>query len=109
MTDQECVYTLARWDVVPGKEKEFVAAWSSLGQVFSDLVRPPAWGTLLRSQTEPLVFYSFGPWRCQHDIETMRSDPKAQDGFATLAALCTKMAPGNFDLIKHINLPAGET
>ncbi|HEV2124363.1 MAG TPA: antibiotic biosynthesis monooxygenase family protein, partial [Chloroflexota bacterium] len=95
-------YTLARWYVKPGHEEAFLAAWQTLGAVFSTLpgVRH---GTLVQSVEDPLLFYSFGPWRSVEDIQAMRADPRAQAAFARLGEICTEMQPGVFRRVLHID------
>lgn len=60
------VWTLARWEVVPGREDDFVRVWQNLADwTLSEF--PSASGTLLRDREQPNVFFSFGPW---DDLET---------------------------------------
>ena len=89
-------YTLGAWRVKPGMEAEFVAAWKAVGEAFRALPHPPGRGTLLRSETDPTLFYSFGPWRSAEDIAAMRGDRGAQAAIGRLVDLCTEAAPGTF-------------
>ena len=99
-------YTLARYRVKPGQEDAFVAAWNALADSFGSLPAAPIWGALVRSQTEPEVYYSFGPWRSDADIKAMRSDPRARDAFARISEHCVEMAPGDFDLVRRVVVEA---
>ena len=105
MPHDEHDFTLARWDVHPGREDDFIDAWERLAETFSALDEPPLWGTLLRSTTEPSLFYSFGPWRDRAHIAAMREDPRAQAGFKEIADLCTAMSPGSYELVRHVTVP----
>lgn len=68
------VYTLGVWRVKAGREAEFIAAWNNLGLVFAQLAQPPSGrGTPIQSVGDPLLFYSFGPWKRLEDIEAMRA------------------------------------
>jgi heme-degrading monooxygenase HmoA len=97
---RESVYTLAEWRVMPGREAEFVTAWKELGTVFARLPQPPAdRGTLVRSVDDPLLFYSFGPWRSLEDVEAMRENAQAAEGVRRLRALCTAATPGTFRVV----------
>jgi quinol monooxygenase YgiN len=101
-------YTHAEWRVTPGREEEFVAAWRALGEAFSALERPPIWGTLLQSETEPTVFYSFGPWVSSEDVAAMRADPIAQAAMKRVIALCESARPGLYRLVAHVDVRAGD-
>jgi heme-degrading monooxygenase HmoA len=94
-------YTLALWRVKPGREEAFLAAWRGLGAVFSALpgVRH---GTLVQSVEDPLLYYSFGPWRSMDDIVAMRADARAQEAFGRLRDLCDEMRPGVFRQVLRI-------
>lgn len=96
---QEGAFTLGVWRVKAGREAEFTAAWKALGEVFSQLPNPPGAGTLIQSVTEPALFYSFGPWRRQEDVEQMRRDPAAQAAIQRVVDLCTEARPGVFRVV----------
>lgn len=100
-------YTLALWRVKPGREEAFLQAWRGLGEVFSALpgVRH---GTLVQSVEDPLLYYSFGPWRSMDDIRGMRGDPRAQEAFGRLRDLCDEMQPGVFRQVLRIDASANQ-
>jgi hypothetical protein len=94
------IYTLGVWRVQEGRQAEFIAAWKDLGLVFASLPNPPAGkGVLIQSTTDPLLFYSFGPWSSQEEVAAMRSDPRAQAGIESLVSLCTEARPGTFRVV----------
>lgn len=97
-------YTLAEWRVTRGREDEFIAAWRRLAEAFSALPAQPIWGTLVRSEREPTLFYSFGPWPSEESIARMRADPIAQVAIARAAALCDSATPGAFRQVEHVDL-----
>ncbi len=98
-------YTLATWKVKPGREQQFIEAWTNLGNVFTKLKNPPVEkGTLIQSLTEPTLFYSFGPWKKLEDIEAMRQNPEVQEALQKLRELCTEAAPGAYKVVKEIKL-----
>ncbi len=97
-------YTLAMWKVQPGREEEFRAAWSALGDAFARLPNPPKWGTLLQSLADPTLFYSFGPWDSQEDVAAMRRDPTAQEAIEKIRALCIEAMPGDYRVAQTIRL-----
>ena len=98
------IYTHALWRVKPGSEEAFIQAWSELAEAFSSLDRPPLWGTLIRSSAQPNLFYSFGPWQDEADVERMRVDPAAQGALAALVELCEEATPISFHLVRHVDV-----
>lgn len=74
--------------------------------VFSGLEHPPLWGTLLQSETEPTVFYPFGPWASNEDVAAMRSDPEAQAAIGRVVELCESATPGPCRLVAHVVVSA---
>ncbi len=97
----ESVYTLGVWRVKAGNEDAFIAAWKDLGAIFLRLPQPPPSGkaALIRSLSEPSLFYSFGPWNSLADIQAMREDKTAQDGIGRLRELCIEAMPGSFQVV----------
>lgn len=101
-------YTLGVWRVEEGKESEFIAAWKAVGEAFYELPHPPGPGTLLRSESDPSLFYSFGPWDRLEDIEAMRDDPRARAAIARLVELCTEASPGTFRVVAEAHGAAAQ-
>jgi hypothetical protein len=97
-------YTHAEWRVTPDREEEFIAAWHDLADTFSALERPPLWGTLLHSETEPTLFYSFGPWASGEDVASMRGDATARDALGRLVDLCESARPGPCRMVAHVDV-----
>jgi hypothetical protein len=95
------IFTLGRWVVRPGKQEEFVAAWSELGAFFGSLEHPPppGSGTLLGSLDDPTLFYSFGPWEHADHVAEMRAHPETPGRIGALVALCTEATPGGFAVV----------
>lgn len=97
-------YTLAKWHVHPGREPDFIHAWDRLARIFSSLPAPPLWGSLLQSEADPSLFYSFGPWRTTEDIQAMRSNADVQAAIETLRALCIEATPAAYRLVRHVDV-----
>ncbi len=94
------VYTLGMWKVKPGKEAEFIAAWTALSGVFSKLAMPPGGkGTLVQSLSDPLLFYSFGEWPSMDAVQAMRKDASAQEGIRKVGELCSEATPGSYRVV----------
>lgn len=96
------VYTLGVWRVKPGRDADFVAAWKALGEVFLALEHPPGPGTLLQSATDPALYYSFGGWAREADIQAMREDPGARAALQRLVELCTDATPGMYRVVARV-------
>lgn len=102
MTDQ--AYTLAMYRVRAGEEAAFLEAWDALAATFSSLPDPPLWGTLLRHRSDRTLFYSFGPWRSAAHVQAMRENAEAGEAFARLRPLCEELTPGDYELIRHVDV-----
>jgi quinol monooxygenase YgiN len=100
----EHAYTLAMYRVKPGHESAFIAAWNELANTFSSLSNPPIWGTLIRHRVDSTLFYSFGPWRGHEHVEAMRADPRAQRAFRKLSESCSEIAPGDYEVVRHVDV-----
>lgn len=92
-------YTLGVWRVRQGRESEFIEAWKAVGTAFLQLPNPPGPGTLIQSESDPALFYSFGPWKRLEDIQAMREDAQSQAALQKLISLCTEAAPGTYRLV----------
>lgn len=92
-------YTLGVWRVEQGREADFIDAWMAVGAAFSQLPNPPGPGVLVRSESDPALFYSFGPWKRLEDIQAMRGDAQSSAALQTLVSLCTEATPGAFRVV----------
>lgn len=99
MNMEQQIYTLGAWRVKEGREQEFVNAWKELGVIFNSLPNPPGKGILIRSTSDPTLYYSFGPWNSLEAVEIMRKDQRAQEGIRKLVDLCTEATPGSFQVV----------
>jgi quinol monooxygenase YgiN len=99
--DMTEVWTLARWTAVPGKEDDFVAAW----RAFAEQTRvdfPTAWGTLLRDQEHPNVFFSFGPWSDLETVGRWRGSEGFKQGVARMRQFLESFEPYTLDPVAKI-------
>jgi heme-degrading monooxygenase HmoA len=99
-------YTVGIWTVKPGREDEFVAAWSEMGARTLDQF-PHAHGTLLRRQDKPNTFVSFGPWRDPDEIQAWRASAAFQDGLRAMRDLLESFEPGVYELVTEISASPG--
>lgn len=104
ITAEDRVYTHAMWRVKKGQEKAFIKAWVNLAETFAQLEDPPVEGRLIQSISDSTLFYSFGPWRRLTDVEAMREDRLAQEAFQAVQALCEKVVPDTYRLVRRARL-----
>lgn len=99
MVSEPTAYTHAVWTVRAGEEDAFVAAWHRVADAFLELDKPPLWGKLIRSTTDPAVFCSFGPWEDAADIAAMRAHAGVGEALTAAIALCVTATPGGYELV----------
>lgn len=97
-------YTHAEWRVRNGHEAEFITAWHEMSDAFASLAARPLWGTLIQSEHDLTLFYSFGPWASAADIAAMRSDAAARAAIQRVMALCEHATPGTYREVAHVDL-----
>ena len=103
---KENYYTHALWHVKEGKTDDFIAAWERFGNALSQVPNsPPVQGTLIQSLSEPLVFYSFGPWESLEDINAMRNNENVKKALAAIIKLCQEAKPGNYKTVLQLAFP----
>jgi heme-degrading monooxygenase HmoA len=96
------VYDVSVWQVKPGREEEFVAAWDALGQW--TLERGfDTHGTLVRDRADPRRFVSFGPWRNAEEAERCRADPGFVERFARLESAIESYEPATYDVVMRVS------
>jgi heme-degrading monooxygenase HmoA len=91
------LYTCGTWTVVPGREDDFVAAWSDLARWTSEAISGSGWATLLQHHEKPNVFVSFGPWDSAEAVEAWRASPGFQERIGRIRALLEDFEPGLFE------------
>lgn len=75
MSDE--VFPHGRWTVKPGREDEFIVAWTDFAKWSKANVPGARWVVLLRDQQQRNIFISVGPWEGTAAVEAWR----ASDGF----------------------------
>jgi hypothetical protein len=90
-----------------GREEAFLAAWDELADTFTSLPNPPLWGTLIRHRVDRTLFYSFGPWRGAQDVAAMRESAEAGAAFGILRELCDELTPGDYEVVRHVDVGGG--
>lgn len=91
------LYTAGKWTVTPGREDEFVKAWSEMAEWTSAEIPGSSWATLLQHHEEPNVFLSFGPWDTTEAIAAWRESPGFKERVGRIRGLLKEFKPGVFD------------
>jgi heme-degrading monooxygenase HmoA len=65
-------YTHGIWQVKPGREEDFVAAWKDMADWTLENVEGGSWAKLCRDLERDDRFISFGPWGSLEAIENWR-------------------------------------
>ena len=95
------VFTSGRWKVLPGKEDDFVAAWSALATQ-TKVEFPDSTATLLRDRDDPTLFLSFGPWDSIEQIEQWRASHTFQAGVGKIRPLLDGFSPHTLDPVAGV-------
>lgn len=103
---KENFYTHALWHIKEGKVNEFIGAWKRFGITLAQIPgAPPAQGTLIQSLSDPMIFYSFGPWENIEDINAMRSNENVRKALSEIVELCQEAKPGNYKVVAQLSFP----
>jgi quinol monooxygenase YgiN len=91
--DEPSFYTGAEWLIRPGREDEFVRAWSDFVDWSATETDAALGGILLEDATEPRRFLSIGPWRSAEEAQAWFRRPGLQDRSAPLRELAESFEP----------------
>jgi quinol monooxygenase YgiN len=92
-------YTHGVWTVKPGREEQFVAAWTELAEWSFREVPGSVWAKLLRDSSTPNRFISFGPWEDLDAIDRWRAHPGWQERVQRLRELLEGFEPSTLELV----------
>jgi heme-degrading monooxygenase HmoA len=95
-------YTHGVWTVTPGREEEFVTAWTELAEWTLREVPGSKWAKLLRDSDAPKRFISFGPWEDLDAIESWRALPGWQERVQRLRELLDGFEPSTLELVAEL-------
>jgi heme-degrading monooxygenase HmoA len=95
-------YTHGIWTVTPGREEQFVAAWTELAEWTGRDVPGSIWAKLLRDSSAPNRFISFGPWESLDAIEGWRALAGWQQRVQRLRELLDGFEPSTLDLVAEL-------
>jgi heme-degrading monooxygenase HmoA len=92
------VYTTATWTPYPGKEEDFVSAWSEFASWASSM---PGAGrlSLARDIREPERFISFGGWDSLEQVRGWKGSPEFRGRMARVLQHVSDFNPSELDVI----------
>jgi heme-degrading monooxygenase HmoA len=91
------LYTSGTWTVIPGREEDFVAAWTEMARWTLESVPGAKWAKLLQHQEKRNVFVSVGPWESAEAIEAWRASSGFQERVGRIRELLEGFEPGVFE------------
>ena len=94
----EPVYTGAEWLIAPGREEDFVRAWTEFVDWSLAEAEGALGGMLLQDPSEPRRFLSLGPWTDRAAAEALFTRPDVQERSAPLRELADTFEPRFFEL-----------
>jgi heme-degrading monooxygenase HmoA len=92
------VYTMGSWMPNPGREEDFVAAWSEFAAWASS---QPGAGTLrlVRNLTAPERFVSFGDWKAIAAVRAWKGSPEFKERMARVLQHVSEFNPTELELV----------
>ncbi len=94
-------FTLGIWTVKPGSEKEFVELWTSFAQWTSANNPEAGAGYLLRDDTKPYRFISFGAWDRRETVKAWREHAEFKSFVAKVNELCDDFQPFSLSVVSN--------
>jgi len=99
------VYTSWDWHVTPGREAEFVEAWSKFAQRSRRDVDPTVHATLLRDDSDASHFMSVGSWHDLDMLDHWRQSMGFETDMARLEGMCETMKFMTLKVAAHAGPP----
>lgn len=95
-------YNVGVWNVKPGREDDFVAAWHALGEWAIESGYEFN-GTLLRDGADPGRFVSIDVWRSAEQLERHRDDGGYRDRLAAIEAAIADYDSRAYELVMQVS------
>ncbi len=95
-------YTAGVWNVKPGREEEFVAAWKEFAEWSSANAPGAGWAKLLRDSADPHRFVTFGPWESLEAIAAWRALDGWKERIGRVRELLVSFEPSTLDLVVEV-------
>ncbi len=95
-------FSVGIWLVKPGKETEFILAWSDFAKWTFDQNLGSPEVHLLQDLQQQRRFISFRPWESIQKIEAWRKLPEFRAFFAKAKEMCDEIMPMTLNPIVHL-------
>jgi heme-degrading monooxygenase HmoA len=92
-------YTLGIWKVKPGKEADFINAWTSFAKWTNQNCSGAGKAYLLRDENDSSRFISFSPWDSENSIRKWRDRKEFADFVANAKTLCDDFQPNTLKVV----------
>jgi heme-degrading monooxygenase HmoA len=92
------VYTGAEWLVKPGREEEFVEAWTEFVDWSLEEAAGALGGMLLQDRSEPRRFLSLGPWESREEAEAWLTRADLEERAGPLREVAQRFEPRFLEL-----------
>jgi len=93
MNGDSKVYSAGIWTVKPGKEEAFNAAWRNFAIWTFKHVPGAIRVQLFRSEDDPRMFITIGPWKYPQSLASWRARPEFKQFFGEAKELCEDIRP----------------
>jgi heme-degrading monooxygenase HmoA len=100
------LFTAGEWLVKPGKESEFIEAWTSFAKWTGESQAGAGTGHLLQDSNNLRSFLSYGPWENDEAIDLWREEAEFEAFLMKARNLCDDIKPRTLKLVALV--PAGD-
>ncbi|MEA5453972.1 antibiotic biosynthesis monooxygenase [Sinomonas sp. JGH33] len=95
-------YASGRWQVLPGREEEFVLRWREFLEWTHQHHPAMVDASLLQGLTNPSEFLSFSEWKDADSRAQWKRDPGFAEKIGACRALCEHMAGTDYERVVRV-------
>lgn len=95
-------YASGRWQVLPGREDEFIVRWREFLEWTHQHYPSMVDASLLRGSVTPSEFISFSEWKGAEDRDRWKNDPGFAVKMSACRELCEHMAGNDYQRVVHV-------
>jgi heme-degrading monooxygenase HmoA len=96
-------FTSGNWLVKAGNEEDFIQTWTEFTQWAKESAAGAVVFTLLRDDSNPQHFLSFGGWDGVESVRSWRSTPEFAERLGKCRELCDDFQPGDYALASQVD------
>src|SRR5215211_2464103 len=90
-------FSSGSWTAAPGREDDFVAAWTDYVRWTTENAPGSRSGTLLQHRSQPNRFVSFGRWDSAEALDDWRGSEGFEEHVASIRELCEEFDVGAYE------------